>query len=233
MFGIFYLVLISVLVFAGVSLFLYLPANKLAGMVKNAGPFGAILLGLLLTFAGRGVVGLPMIALGLAFWQRSRMAHKTTATTYNIDKNRWPIIRSAAVELEIDIDGQAMQGRVLTGTFEGRAFSDLRDDELISCLNEIGSDQESASLFEAYLDSRLPAWRQNPHLNIDPGHGSSSGSGPVTQEEAYQILGLTPRATAQEVSEAHRLLMKIMHPDNGGSTYIAARINAARDRLVD
>ena len=168
--GIFYLILISFLVFAAVSLLLYIPAEKLAGMVRNAGPFGAVLLGTLLTLAGRGVVGLPMIALGLAFWQRGRMVGKNKAAAYDIDANRRPTIRAAAIELEIHTKGQALNGRILTGTYEGRALSDLHDDELISCLNEIGSDQESASLFEAYLDSRLPGWRENPHLNIDLGH---------------------------------------------------------------
>jgi len=186
-----------------------------------------------LSLSGRGIVGLPMIALGLVVWQTSRRLQKNNTAPYVSITSRRPIIRAAAIELEIDKDRTAIDGHVLTGTYEGRALSQLQDSELILCFNEIATDPESAGLFEAYLDSRMPGWRQNPHLDFDLGQTSPPGSGPVTQEEAYQILGLAPGATTQEISDAHRLLMKIVHPDNGGSTYLAARINGARDRLAD
>src|SRR6185312_2086502 len=95
-----------------------------------------------------------------------------------------------------------------------------------------GFDAESVALLESYLDRRFPAWRENAERNTAGGQRRAASSGKMTDEEAYQILGLQPGSSRDEIGRAHRSLMKKLHPDQGGSTYLAARVNAAKDTLL-
>lgn len=84
-----------------------------------------------------------------------------------------------------------------------------------------------------YYDSRQARWGAHPQGNAEAGSGPrSAANGKMTEEEAYQILGIQTGAGAEEISRAHRSLMKKLHPDQGGSTYLAARVNEAKDVLL-
>jgi DnaJ-domain-containing protein 1 len=93
-------------------------------------------------------------------------------------------------------------------------------------------DAESVALLESYLDRRFPAWRQDTQGDGAGRQSRAAASGKMTDEEAYQILGLQPGAGRDEIARAHRTLMKKLHPDQGGSTYLAARVNQAKDTLL-
>jgi DnaJ family protein C protein 19 len=69
-------------------------------------------------------------------------------------------------------------------------------------------------------------------MGPNPGPGPSRSGGPMTRDEAYQVLGLRPGASHSEIKEAHHRLMRAAHPDAGGSDWLAARINQARDILL-
>jgi DnaJ-domain-containing protein 1 len=85
---------------------------------------------------------------------------------------------------------------------------------------------------EAYLDRRFPGWRIDADRDQNPGPDIHAKAGAMTEEEAYQILGLEPGASAEEIRRAHRTLMKKLHPDQGGTTYLAARVNGAKEILL-
>jgi hypothetical protein len=139
-------------------------------------------------------------------------------------------VSSAFLEMELDHDSGALRGRVLAGRFAGTPLDALDLPTLVSLLGEF--DAESQSLLAAYLDRRSPGWRENAQTSGAAGEVGAARSGKMTEEEAYQILGLQPGASAEEIGRAHRLLMKKLHPDQGGSTYLAARVNQAKDVLL-
>jgi DnaJ-domain-containing protein 1 len=140
----------------------------------------------------------------------------------------------------LDHDSGAMSGQVLRGGFEGRMLNDLSLSELLILLDEcLRDDQQSAVVLEAYLDRTQPDdWRSagagagNAGSQAGGGSGGRTSGGAMTREEAYEILGLQPGATTEEIKDAHKRLMLKMHPDQGGSTYLAAKINQAKDLLM-
>jgi DnaJ-domain-containing protein 1 len=122
-----------------------------------------------------------------------------------------------------------MRGRILAGKHEGVPLEALDVATLMATLPDI--DEESRALLMAYLDRREPGWREHADRGADT-RAVPPRSGKMTEEEAYQILGLQPGASAQDIGRAHRALMKKLHPDQGGSTYLAARVNEAKDILL-
>src|SRR5712691_4306208 len=128
-------------------------------------------------------------------------------------------------------DSGAMRGRILAGRHEGAMLDALDIATLTGFLTDI--DEESRALLMAYLDRRAPGWREHAQGDAAAGAGRTSwSSGKMTEEEAYQILGVQPGASADEIGRAHRALMKKLHPDQGGSTYLAARVNEAKEVLL-
>jgi hypothetical protein len=139
-------------------------------------------------------------------------------------------VRSNFVEMTLDHDTGAMTGVIVAGRLKGTALEAIESSTLVGLLSEF--DEESRSLLAAYLDRRHPGWREDVHDGAATGRGSAPRSGKMPDEEAYQILGLQPGASAEEIGRAHRGLMKKLHPDQGGSTYLAARVNEAKDVLL-
>ncbi len=139
-------------------------------------------------------------------------------------------VRTAYLEMSLDHATGALSGRVLQGRFAGWALSDFTSAERVDFLAELRSnDPQAAQLFEAYLDRTSPGWSASGSSDGSRGNGVSRAMG---IEEAYLVLGLSPAATRDEVQAAHRNLMKRFHPDQGGSTYIAAKVNEAKDVLL-
>lgn len=141
-------------------------------------------------------------------------------------------VRSAAFEMELDHDTGTLSGVVIAGRFEGRELASLSVEDLLALWLDLEEDGESRALLEAYLDRRAPGWREDMNAHAQPRFTGAPSTGPMTDQEAYQILGLEPGANEAEIREAHRRLMMAVHPDRGGSTFLAARINEAKDILL-
>jgi len=136
------------------------------------------------------------------------------------------------VRMSLDHDTGSMTGTVLQGGFAGMRIDELSRAELLVLLRQCRTeDEEGARLIEAYLDRTDPNWRADLHGG-QTGGGTGPAASDVTVDEAYAILGLPPGADAEAVKAAHHRLMKQLHPDHGGSDYLAAKLNRARDVLL-
>jgi hypothetical protein len=200
-----------------------------ARVVKAAG--GIVALGFAAFLGLRGEIGVAIplgaFGLGLLGWLPfgpagfSQRAKKSGGQTSRV--------RSAWLDMQLDHDTGAMQGTVLQGAYAGTELDRLDLKTLAALVAEV--DEESRALLLAYLDRRDAGWREHAQGDAASGRGRAS-SGKMTEEEAYQILGLQPGASADDIGRAHRALMKKLHPDQGGSTYLAARVNEAKDVLL-
>jgi DnaJ domain len=139
-------------------------------------------------------------------------------------------VRSQFLEMSLDHDSGELSGQIVDGPNAGQSLDTFDLPQLIAMIPAF--DAESVALLESYLDRRFPAWRQNAQGDPAGGQRRAASSGKMTDEEAYQILGLQPGAGRDDISRAHRALMKKLHPDQGGSTYLAARVNEAKDILL-
>ena len=148
-------------------------------------------------------------------------------------------VTTAFLRMMLDHDTGSMEGTILRGRFSGMRLEELAMADLLSLLRECrAEDEEGARLLEAYLDRLHPDWRDElagERAGSAGGSGRGSArpsSGDMTVDEAYAILGLSPGADPEAVKEAHRRLMVKLHPDHGGSDYLATKINRARDVLL-
>jgi DnaJ domain len=205
--------------------------KQAARFVRYIGGGAALIASAFLLLKGAIGVAIPLgaVGLGLLGWLSlwpANLARRTRKSAGKVSR-----VRSAFLEMELDHDSGAMRGFVLAGRYEGKSLDAVGSPTLIGLLGEI--DDDSRQLLMAYLDRREPGWRE--HAQQNAGARSSrdaTPSGKMTEQEAYQVLGLQPGAPEEEIGRAHRSLMKKLHPDQGGSTYLAARVNQAKDVLL-
>jgi DnaJ domain len=224
-------VVVLILLLWAVNAFSKADPKQAARLLRYIGGGAALIFALFLLVRGEIGLAVPVGAVGLGLLGWVSLWPATFGGRTQKRPGQVSRVRSTFLEMELDHDSGAMRGRILAGRHVGDSLDALDPPTLIGLIGEF--DNDSRQLLMAYLDRREPRWRE--HAEGDAAAGEASGatpSGKMTEEEAYQILGLQPGASAQEIGRAHRSLMKKLHPDQGGSTYLAARVNAAKDVLL-
>ena len=226
------LIIALVVVFGGLWLirkFARTSPSQVPGLTKKL--MGGALIGLSGLLALRGLVtyAVPLFAVGLGMigqsaafpngfpWNRKTAGQKSRVAT-------------AILAMELDHDSGKMTGEVLSGPFKGARLEELDPNDLQSLYHycAAASDQ-SISLLEAWLDRNKPEWRETWK---GAERAKQSRSSAMSHDEALAVLGLKAGATNEAIKNAHHRLMKDFHPDRGGSDYLAAKINQAKDVLL-
>lgn len=140
-------------------------------------------------------------------------------------------IRTEFFDMELQHGDGSMDGVVLKGNFSKRRLSTLELPDLLELYQECRDYADSAQVLEAYIDRAFPDWREHAQAGYE-GAAAIADESLMTQTLALEILGLDETADKEQVTKAHRSLMQKMHPDRGGSDYLAQKINAAKDFLM-
>jgi len=191
---------------------------------------GLALIGILLLLARRIDVAVFLFAAAYSILARGRLGPFTFGSE-TLSRDSVSKVRSRYFAMELDHDTGEVKGRVLAGQFAGVDLIHLGEMETRALIEEISWDPDSVSLLESWLDANRAGWREYFEETAKAGAETEAPAGdPIVQ--AYEVLGLKPGATPDEIRAAHRELMKGVHPDRGGSSYLASKINEARDLLL-
>ncbi len=216
-----------------------LPPEKRRSVLLQYGLYLVALLAILLVLTGRlhwiGAVVAALFAviktLGPRLLVLLPMLSKLRGSTFSN-----PVISTRYLRVSFNLRNRSLSGEVIAGEQQGRKLEDLTDTELQQLLTQYQQlDPESARLLSAYI---YQFRRQHGHTDGQQQYsGGNTGSGTtgntnLDRHEALQILGLADDASREDIIQAHRRLMQKLHPDRGGSDYLAAKINQAKDFLL-
>ena len=155
-----------------------------------------------------------------------------TASAKPRSEGQTSTIRTQFFDMELRHDDGSMDGTVLRGSYAGQRLSSLPLEQLLELYSECREDSDSTQVMEAYIDKTYPDWRDHTQAHDRGGAAPPGDDSAMTVTLALEILGLDESADKDQVIKAHRGLMQRLHPDRGGSDYLAQKINAARDYLI-
>jgi hypothetical protein len=215
--------------------------KRIGNRAMIAGGLGLVLL-LLLTGRLNPLVALVVALIPLAhralgllqLFQGLKGAHSSYKASQGPSPGQMSDVETRFLRMTLNHDTGQMEGQVLDGAYKGKRLSDLGLAELLELLDECArNDAQSAAVLETYLDrTHGDAWREDSRANEREDSARTLG-GRMNAEEAREILGVEAGANRQQIIEAHRRLMQKLHPDRGGSTYLAAKLNEAKRTLLD
>jgi len=196
--------------------------------MQKSGGILVLALATLLFMTGKFLLAAPLLIFGL--WLIGRNTFGVRLTSAKPSPATVKRFRTTLLDVEIDQATGAIQGRVVAGRFARRTLGALSAHEATALWREARiKDPQCVPIIEAMLDRIDPRWRE---LQGAHAQGDADAKGQITPKEAYNVLGLSTDATRADVQRAHKELMKRFHPDQGGSNYLAAKINEAKDILL-
>ena len=208
--------------------FLRTPAPDVARALRRWGGLAFIAGGIVLFLLGQVALALPLLMLGFA-----SLAGRGLPLGGKPSSGGRSSVRGRLVVMELDHDTGEVDGEVIAGQFHGRWLSALSVEEILVLLGEAErEDAQSASLIAAYLDQAHPDWREKAGSGEKGSSARGHGAADMSRAEALDILGLEEGADEKAIKAAYTRLMKRFHPDQGGSTYFATRLNEAKDLLL-
>ena len=196
---------------------------------------------------GRFLFGAPLAALALGMLRRWSLPNwKFSFPSGGGGRSaKSSTVETKFLRMKLEHGSGVMSGEVLRGTFSGMELAAMSQNQLLALLDDCErEDPESAQLLAAYLDRIFGEdWRGEGASagNSERGGGRSKGwgsrgggarGGAMSLDEACEVLGIKPGASADEIKEAHRRLILKNHPDQGGSSFLAAKINQAKEVLL-
>jgi hypothetical protein len=181
-------------------------------------------LGLAATFLLRA---LPTLLRLFPLWQmfKSKLGSAGQRSSGNSSK-----IKTKYLVMELDHDSGDLSGEVVAGQFAGISVAELGLERLIQLHKECAADQDSQQVLEAYLDRYHEQWQS--HTESSRNSSAASDDNEMSKSLAMEILGLEGDVSKESVQTAYRSLMQKLHPDRGGSEYLAKKINQAKEVLM-
>lgn len=170
---------------------------------------------------------LPTLLRLMPFWG---MLKSRVAGAGHRHSNQSSRIRTEFFDMELQHQSGNLDGRILKGQFVNQQLSALSLEQLLQVYRDCASDSDSVQILEAYLDRAHADWRQ--HSGTQSQARGEPDESVMTKALALEILGLEGEPDKQAIVTAHRHLMQKMHPDRGGSSYLAKKINAAKEFLL-
>jgi len=230
------ILILLVLVMAGRA-FVNADPKKLGRFVSwfliSLAVLGATALVLLLLVSERLGPALALVGFMAPVLMRTKSIWRRWLSTAGPSVGNVSEVETSFLRMRLDHDTGAMSGTVRHGRFAGRRLDELAEPELYEFWRDCRvGDEASARLMESYLDRLRPDWRGAAAAGGGDGAGPRTTADAMTREEALAVLGLAAGADAAAIKKAHRELMMKLHPDQGGSTYLAAKINRAKEILL-
>ena len=217
----------------GALIFLSFARRKSIAGARQGLTLGLLVLGVIIVVA-LGVryhwgIGL-LAALPLLFrvWRQIQ----AMSGRYSPSAGQTSTVETQYIRMVIDHDSGEMTGTVLKGDYAGAAIETLDLEALLTVLASCRvGDAQGARVLETFIEHKFPG-EFEAHEDGE-GHSQDRDSGaPLSRRQALDVLGLEEGASEDEIVEAHRRLMQKLHPDRGGSSFLAAQINRAKDTLL-